>query len=77
MAEEQDHDDLALIANAQTKLQTKVYGQFFIAELISSQNQTKKSLVMEVGGRVVGIMVVSDEIDYATIIRNFDTSTYN
>lgn len=42
MAREQDHDDLAEIFNKQSEVLTKQFGEFFLADLIATQNQTRR-----------------------------------
>lgn len=41
MAREEDHDDLAEIFNQQSEVQTDKFGEFFIADMIAMQNQTR------------------------------------
>lgn len=38
MAREEDHDDLAAIFNRQSDVHTEEFGEFFIADLIATQN---------------------------------------
>lgn len=42
MAREQDHDDLADIFNRQSEVLTQQFGEFFIADLIATQNLTRR-----------------------------------
>jgi len=37
-AKQEDHDDLADVFNSQSETVTEAYGEYFIAELIASQN---------------------------------------
>lgn len=43
MAREEDHDDLAEIFNSQSEVLTAQFGEFFIADLIANQNQTRRN----------------------------------
>jgi hypothetical protein len=43
MAREEDHDDLAEIFNKQSDVHTKEFGEFFIADMIATQNQTRRA----------------------------------
>jgi hypothetical protein len=43
MAREEDHDDLASIFNRQSDVHTKEFGEFFIADMIATQNQTRRA----------------------------------
>lgn len=42
MAKEEDHDDLAEIFNSQSEVLTSQFGEFFIADLIATQNLTRR-----------------------------------
>jgi hypothetical protein len=42
MAREQDHDDLAEVFNRQSEVLTAQFGEFFIADLIATQNLTRR-----------------------------------
>ncbi len=74
MAQEEDHDELANIFNSQSEVLTQQFGEFFIADLIANQNQTRnntknnknygKALVAEVKGKAVGLMSLSKDIDF-------------
>lgn len=59
----EDHDDLVPIFDEQSEVLTDIYGEFFLAELIESQNAHNHSLVADVNGRAVGLMSLSDEVD--------------
>lgn len=47
-AQVEDHDDLVPIFDQQSKVLTQVYGEFFLAKLIESQDDSNKALVAEV-----------------------------
>ena len=42
---QEDHDDLADVFNNQSETVTEAYGEYFLAELIASQNEFNKALV--------------------------------
>jgi hypothetical protein len=44
----EDHDDLVPVFNKQSTALTAIYGEFFLAELIQSQNEANKAIVGEV-----------------------------
>jgi hypothetical protein len=44
-AKQEDHDDLADVFNSQSETVTEAYGEYFIAELIASQNENNQSIV--------------------------------
>ncbi len=81
MAREEDHDDLAEIFNKQSDVLTSQFGEFFIADLIATQNLTRrmtkgstsegKALVGQVGDKAIGLMSISTEIDYRLLNQYF------
>ena len=73
----EDHDDLVPIFDEQSEVLTTIYGEFFLAELIESQNEHNHSLVAEVNERAVGLMNVTDEIDIRLLQKCFDLSLYD
>ena len=87
MAREEDHDDLAEIFNAQSEVLTAQFGEFFIADLIANQNQTRrntaniksdgKALVAQVKKKAVGLMSLSTDIDYKLLGENFELEVYD
>lgn len=66
---------------------TQQFGEYFIADLIATQNQTRintvgkgnrgKALVSEVGGKAVGLMSLSSEIDYKLLASNYELDLFD
>lgn len=87
MAREEDHDDLAEIFNKQSDVLTSQFGEFFIADLIATQNLTRrmtrgsvsegKAIVGQVGDKAIGLMSISTEIDYKLLNQYFELGTYD
>lgn len=87
MAKEEDHDDLAEVFNSQSEVLTAQFGEFFIADLIANQNQTRrntmniksdgKALVAQVKKKAVGLMSLSTDIDYKLLSENFELDLYD
>lgn len=87
MAKEEDHDDLAEIFNKQSGVLTSQFGEFFIADLIATQNLTRritknsksegKAIVGQVGDKAVGLMSISTEIDYKLLNNCFELGVYD
>lgn len=87
MAREEDHDDLAEIFNKQSGVLTSQFGEFFIADLIATQNLTRritknsksegKAIVGQVRDKAVGLMSVSTEIDYKLLNNCFELGVYD
>lgn len=73
----EDHDDLVPVFDQQSEVLTSIYGEFFLAELIESQNEHNFSLVAEVNDRAVGLMSITDEIDIRLLQKCFDLSGYD
>ena len=87
MAREEDHDDLAEIFNKQSDVLTSQFGEFFIADLIATQNLTRrmtkgstsegKAVVGQVGDKAIGLMSISTEIDYKLLNQHFELGTFD
>lgn len=87
MAREEDHDDLAEIFNKQSGVLTSQFGEFFIADLIATQNLTRritkgsksegKAIVGQVGDKAIGLMSISTEIDYKLLNSCFELGIYD
>jgi hypothetical protein len=87
MAKEEDHDDLAEIFNKQSDVLTSQFGEFFIADLIATQNLTRrmtkgmtsegKAIVGQIGDKAIGLMSISTEIDYRLLNQYFELGTYD
>lgn len=73
----EDHDDLAPIFNRQSDVLTSTYGDFFLAELIESQDETNKCVVADVKGTAVGFMSVCASVDIDLLRSCFDLKPFN
>lgn len=76
-AKQEDHDDLADVFNSQSETVTEAYGEYFIAELIASQNETNQSLVAQVKDKAVGLMGLTKEVDLKLLHKCFELDTYD
>jgi len=77
IAKQEDHDDLAEVFNRQSEMQTEVHGEFFIAEMIAGQSDTKKALVAQVKDKAVGLMVVTKDVDIHMLHQCFKLESYD
>ena len=78
VAREEDHDDLVKICDHQSELKTHQHGNYFIAELIASQNEDKICLVAEnEDSQVVGMMLVSLRMDLSVLNSHFDLQPFD
>mmetsp|Transcript_28030 Transcript_28030/g.71900 ORF Transcript_28030/g.71900 Transcript_28030/m.71900 type:complete len:1184 (+) Transcript_28030:552-4103(+) len=73
----EDHDDLVPVFNSQSEVLTERFGEFFIAELIETQNASNRALVAEVDGHAIGLMSISSEIDLGLLQQCFDLRPFN
>jgi hypothetical protein len=77
IAKQEDHDDLAEVFNRQSEMQTDVHGEFFIAEMIAGQNETKKALVAQVKDKAVGLMAITKDVDIHMLHQCFKLESYD
>jgi hypothetical protein len=73
----EDHDDLVPVLNRQSEVLTSIYGEFFLATLIESQDAHNVCLVAEVAGRAVGLLCVTDDIDVTLLNECFQLEPYD
>jgi len=73
----EDYDDLIEVFESQSTSLKDQYGEFFLAELIESQNENNQALVAEVDGRAVGLMNLTTEIDLNVLQNCFELGPYN
>lgn len=76
-AKQEDHDDLADVFNSQSETVTESYGEYFIAELIASQDEHNKALVAQVKDKAVGMMCLTREVDLKLLNKCFEIETYD
>jgi hypothetical protein len=72
----EDFDDLQTVLSGQAASLTHRYGEFFLADLIDSQDADNKALVAEVAGRVVGLLCASRKFDLHALQGSFDSSPF-
>eukprot|EP01022_Parablepharisma_sp_SALTPOND_P022284 TRINITY_DN44899_c0_g2_i1.p3 TRINITY_DN44899_c0_g2~~TRINITY_DN44899_c0_g2_i1.p3 ORF type:complete len:106 (-),score=35.20 TRINITY_DN44899_c0_g2_i1:212-529(-) len=58
-------------------MQTDVHGEFFIAEMIAGQNETKKALVAQVKDKAVGLMAITKDVDINMLHQCFKLESYD
>jgi hypothetical protein len=73
----EDHDDLVPIFNNQSQVLTSIYGEFFLASIIESQDSNTQSLVAEVNNRAIGLMSITKQMDITLIRESFDLEVYD
>ena len=77
IAKQEDHDDLAEVFNKQSEMHTDVHGEFFIAEMIAGQTDTKKALVAQVKDKAVGLMAITKDVDIDMLHQCFKLESYD
>jgi hypothetical protein len=76
-AKQEDHDDLADVFNSQSETVTEAYGEYFIAELIASQNDRNKALVAQVKDKAVGLMGLTLDVDVKLLHKCFELDSFD
>lgn len=74
-ARQEDHDDLAAVFTSQSDVSTKDYGEYFLAEVIASQDSSNKALVAQVGDKAVGLLSLSADVDVSILDKCFELET--
>eukprot|EP00920_Eleutheroschizon_duboscqi_P030013 GHVT01072797.1.p1 GENE.GHVT01072797.1~~GHVT01072797.1.p1 ORF type:complete len:1794 (-),score=170.14 GHVT01072797.1:306-5687(-) len=67
----EDHDDLLSVLNEQSATLRQQYGDYFLAELIHNKDSENQVLVAEVGGKVVGLMSFTCDVDVNLLCQKF------
>ncbi|VDD75421.1 unnamed protein product [Mesocestoides corti] len=79
IAKVKDNDDLTLIFNAKSDVLQKIYGEFYIAELVEAQNDNMKavSLESENSSYAVGFMNATTLYDAEFMNSEYDLQPFN
>ncbi|CAF0926188.1 unnamed protein product [Rotaria sp. Silwood1] len=73
----QDNDDLAPLFNRYNDILKQTYGDFFVAELIESQDDNNKALVAECNGYAIGFMSISNEVNIDILNEVYSLSAFH
>ena len=73
----EDNDALAPIFERNMNEITSSFGDFFLADIISSQSDKKKCLTAVVNGKPVGLMSFSSDIQVSMLQKCFDLRPYS
>lgn len=76
-ANQEDHDDLADVFNSQSETVTEAYGEYFIAELIASQNEDNKAIVAQIKDKAVGLMGLTNKVDLKLLHKCFELDSFD
>ncbi|CAF0940470.1 unnamed protein product [Didymodactylos carnosus] len=73
----QDNDDLAPLFNQYNDILKQTYGDYFVAELIESQDDDNKAFVAEADGYAVGFMSVSKEVNINVLNEVYQLAAFH
>lgn len=74
----EDHDDLVPVFEAQSDVVRSAFGEYFIAETIERQGDTRRVLVGESpDGRAIGLVALSTDVRADLLNACFHTEQYN
>ncbi|KAL5967854.1 Cilia and flagella-associated protein 61, partial [Taenia solium] len=79
LASVKDNDDLTPIFNSKSDILRKLYGEFYISELVEAQNKNMKAIVLESAktGHAVGFMNATTLYDAEFLKREYDLRSCN
>lgn len=63
--------------NSQSETVTETYGEYFLAELIASQNENNKALVAQVKDKAIGLMGLTSDIDSKLLHECFELEQFD
>lgn len=77
-AVEEDNDDInSLIETYSTKL-AEIYGEFYIAELLTKFNNKKRKIIIaEYKDKAIGVLCLNDDVNYQLLLSEFEIGPYN
>jgi adenylate kinase family enzyme len=73
----EDYDDLVSVFETHSKSLKEQYGEFFLAELIESQDEQNKAIVAQANGKAMGLMSLTCEVDLSALQQCFELEPYN
>ncbi|XP_019853392.1 PREDICTED: cilia- and flagella-associated protein 61-like isoform X1 [Amphimedon queenslandica] len=77
-AQVEDNDDLLPIIHQYSPQHlTEIYGDYFIAELVESQDSDHKTIVAEVDGRAVGFISVSTDVNLSLLWDHYQLESFH
>lgn len=77
-AVEEDNDDIVRLVEAHSGMLTDLYGNWYIAELLSKFNDGKRKIIVaEVKNTIVGVLCLNDEVNYQLLQTEFELVVYN
>ncbi|TGZ58269.1 hypothetical protein CRM22_009731 [Opisthorchis felineus] len=77
MAIVEDNDDLVPLFNSQSDTLRKIYGNYYIAELVEAQSEELKCIVVECERRAVGFISGTRRVDLNSLNERYDLSIFH
>lgn len=76
-AVEQDNDDVVKLIDQHSKTLKKLYGEYYIGELISEKRHSDRQvMVAEYDGVAVGVMILNKTLNYDIVNHAFKLETF-
>lgn len=72
----EDHDDLLPVLELQSESLSANFGEFYVAQLIESEDERNKSLVAHVDDKAIGLLCLSDEFELRDLQLSFELDVY-
>lgn len=72
----EDHDDLVPVFRAQ-QVDAEQFGEFFLAQMIQAQDGGNRALVAESGGRAVGLLAMTAEVQLTALQEAFELEAFD
>lgn len=76
-AVEEDNDDIVPMIDKYSSLIKEMYGEFYIAELLTKYDTGRHIIVAEYNEEAVAVMILNDEVNYDLLNDNFELVPYN
>lgn len=77
-AVEEDNDYIVPLIEKFSKRLTKIYGKFYVAELLTQfQDDKRKIIVAEHKNTIVGVLFLNDYVNYELLLVEFEIDPYN
>ena len=77
MSKQEDHDDLTQVFYAQSEITSNTFGEYFVAELIASQDEKIKVVVAQAREKAVGLIAITNEVNLKVLHQHFDLSSHD
>uniref|UniRef100_A0A8C4P8K9 Cilia and flagella associated protein 61 n=1 Tax=Dromaius novaehollandiae TaxID=8790 RepID=A0A8C4P8K9_DRONO len=73
----EDHDDLMPILTRHSETLKEIYGEYFLADLLETQDEENQAVVGEDGGTAVGFMSLCSQVNISLLHECFDLGPFH